>query len=123
MMKSLLICGLVMSTLGMMAQAPAGAPAPKPGLTLTTTAFEDGGIIPNKYTMAAAQAAWVSPKLDWTNVPAGTVTVGASIKLFAPVIVTPGRADKSRSMPFSTFRAITELWISELASKYRPAPN
>jgi hypothetical protein len=45
----------------------------KPGLTLTTTAFEDGGIIPDKYTEAAKGAA-VSPKLAWTNVPDGTVT-------------------------------------------------
>jgi Raf kinase inhibitor-like YbhB/YbcL family protein len=40
----------------------------KPGLTLTTTAFEDGGIIPTKYT-AAASGPPVSPKLIWTNVP------------------------------------------------------
>jgi Raf kinase inhibitor-like YbhB/YbcL family protein len=43
-----------------------------PGLTLTTTAFEDGGVIPNKYTQADPNP--ISPKLDWTNVPAGTVT-------------------------------------------------
>ena len=49
------------------AQAPAG-----PGLTLTTTAFEDGGVIPVKYTSADPQA--VSPALTWTNVPNGTVT-------------------------------------------------
>jgi Raf kinase inhibitor-like YbhB/YbcL family protein len=45
---------------------------PKPGLTLTSTAFEDGGIIPAKYTQNDPSA--VSPKLDWINVPAGTVT-------------------------------------------------
>jgi Raf kinase inhibitor-like YbhB/YbcL family protein len=52
------------------AQAP-GAPAqpPRPGLTLTTTAFPDGGVIPNKYTQAGEQ---VSPALSWTHVPAGT---------------------------------------------------
>ena len=53
-------------------EKPAARPAPGPGLTLTTTAFEDGGIIPNKYTMADPAA--VSPKLTWTNVPAGTVS-------------------------------------------------
>jgi hypothetical protein len=42
----------------------------KPGLTLTTPAFEDGGVIPNKYTQASPMP--VSPELDWTNVPAGT---------------------------------------------------
>src|SRR3954447_13461179 len=49
------------------------ATPPKPGLTLTTSAFEDGGIIPNKYTMSATGAA-VSPKLTWTHVPDGTVS-------------------------------------------------
>src|SRR5580658_5348245 len=48
-------------------KAPAG-----PGLTLTTTAFADGAEIPTKYTMSDPNA--VSPKLEWTNVPPGTVT-------------------------------------------------
>jgi len=54
-------------------QAAAQPKAPaRPGLTLTTTAFEDGGIIPNKYTQSDANP--VSPKLEWTNVPAGVVS-------------------------------------------------
>jgi Raf kinase inhibitor-like YbhB/YbcL family protein len=67
------------------AQAPAGAqgaggggqrgggrgPQP-PGLALTTTAFPDGSEVPTKYTSADPNA--VSPKLEWTNVPMGTVT-------------------------------------------------
>jgi Raf kinase inhibitor-like YbhB/YbcL family protein len=48
-------------------KAPAG-----PGLTLTTTAFEDGGIIPAKYTQQDPKP--VSPVLTWTHVPDGTVT-------------------------------------------------
>jgi hypothetical protein len=52
--------------------APAPAPL-KPRLTLTSTAFEDGGIIPNKYTMAA-EGAPVSPHLTWDYVPDGTVS-------------------------------------------------
>jgi Raf kinase inhibitor-like YbhB/YbcL family protein len=72
-MKKLAIA-VLMSTMGAMAQTPS-APAPaKPGLTLTTPAFEDGGIIPIKYTQAAAPADAVSPKLVWTNVPEGTVS-------------------------------------------------
>src|SRR5262245_66566679 len=51
---------------------PAARPAPGPGLTLTTTAFEDGGVIPVKYTSADPKA--VSPESKSTNVPAGTVT-------------------------------------------------
>lgn len=41
-----------------------------PGLTLTSPDFEDGAVIPNKYTQA--DPAPVSPKLEWKNVPAGT---------------------------------------------------
>ncbi len=68
--------------LGLSAQQPPAGAAPGgpgrgrgptgPGLTLTTTAFADGAEIPVKYTSADPNG--VSPKLDWTNVPAGTVT-------------------------------------------------
>ncbi len=50
-----------------------------PGLTLTTPAFQDGGIIPNKYTRAAEGHA-VSPGLTWTNVPMGTVTFALLVR-------------------------------------------
>ena len=74
-MKKLLIGLVLSSTIGAVAQTPAAPPAMnKPTLTLTTTAFDDGGIIPNKYTQAAENGAAVSPKLTWTNVPDGTVS-------------------------------------------------
>ena len=41
-----------------------------PGLTLTSPDFEDGGIIPIKYTQADPSP--VSPKLEWSHVPANT---------------------------------------------------
>jgi Raf kinase inhibitor-like YbhB/YbcL family protein len=57
-----------------LAQQPAGrgGPPPGPGLTLTTTGFEDGGIVPNKYSQADPNP--VSPPLQWSHVPAGTVS-------------------------------------------------
>lgn len=63
---------LMTSSLAFAQAPPAARPAPGPGLTLTTTAFEDGGVIPVKYTSADPKG--VSPELKWTNVPAGTVT-------------------------------------------------
>lgn len=52
-------------------QAPAARPAPVPPLLMTTTAWEDGGVIPDKYTQAAGPAA-VSPELKFGQVPPGT---------------------------------------------------
>src|ERR1700730_4991524 len=55
------------SALGQAKKGPAG-----PGLTITTTAFADGGEIPSRYTQSDPNA--VSPKLDWTHVPPGTMS-------------------------------------------------
>ena len=54
-------------------QAPGGGGrGPQtPALLMTTTAFEDGGVIPDKYTQAAGPMA-VSPELRWSQVPPGT---------------------------------------------------
>jgi Raf kinase inhibitor-like YbhB/YbcL family protein len=72
-----------------LAQQPAQPKAPaRPGLALTTTAFEDGGIIPNKYTQSDASP--VSPKLSWTNVPAGVVT-------FALILHDPDTAPQKKA--------------------------
>jgi len=62
------------ATLSAGQQAPArggaGAPAAAAPMTLTTTGWADGAVIPNKYTQAVPMP--VSPALTWTNVPAGT---------------------------------------------------
>ena len=55
-------------------QAPAGGSqrgsAATSPMTLTTTGWQDGAIIPSKYTQAVAMP--VSPALAWANAPAGT---------------------------------------------------
>ncbi len=70
---------LALAAVSLTAQGPQTPPAPgargggpprTPPLLMTTTAFEDGGIIPDKYTQAAS--APVSPELKWSQVPPGT---------------------------------------------------
>jgi len=58
-----------------------------PGLTLTSPDIEDGAVIPDKFTMKAGAAA-VSPKLQWTNVPAG---VESFVLLFHDPDVSMGK--------------------------------
>lgn len=65
---------LLLSTVAVMAQSPMYKP-PAPGthlpaFVLTSSSFEDGGIIPDKYSMAST--APVSPALAWTGAPADT---------------------------------------------------
>jgi len=43
-----------------------------PPLLMTSSAWEDGGVIPNKFTQAAEGGAAVSPELKWSQVPPGT---------------------------------------------------
>ncbi len=64
---------LISSAFLAMAQDKGGAkggPVP-PALALTTPAFADGSEIPPQYTQSVASP--VSPRLEWTNVPANTV--------------------------------------------------
>src|SRR5207237_1618987 len=54
------------------AQGRAGGRGPAmPPLVMTSTAWEDGGVIPDKYTQAAGAQA-PSPELKWSQVPPGT---------------------------------------------------
>src|SRR5262245_56014598 len=52
-------------------QGRAGRGPATPPLLMTSTAWEDGGVIPDKYTQAGGQNA-PSPELKWSQVPMGT---------------------------------------------------
>ena len=68
---SLCVAALGVAALpGLAQQRSAGRGMAGPGMTLTTPAFSDGDEIPAKYTQSSPSP--VSPKLEWTNVPANT---------------------------------------------------
>ncbi len=48
-----------------------GRGTPTPPLIMASSAWEDGGVIPDKYTQAAGATA-PSPELKWSQVPPGT---------------------------------------------------
>ena len=70
---------VLMATGAALSQGPGGAAGGRgrgpqgPGLTLTSPDIQDGGVIPDKFTSKAGPAA-VSPKLEWANVPMGTMS-------------------------------------------------
>jgi Raf kinase inhibitor-like YbhB/YbcL family protein len=58
-------------------QAPAGQAAPargpaSPPMVLSTPAFPDGGVIPNRHTQVQQAERGISPQLVWVNAPAAT---------------------------------------------------
>src|SRR5882757_9048380 len=66
--RSLLIGAMLLAAGPALAQAP--ATPPPAAMSLTSSSFADGAIIPDKYTQAVP--APVSPALAWTNAPAAT---------------------------------------------------
>ena len=87
-MKRRTICYSAMAILAaataVAAQAPAPAPAGQtpagqggrgpasPPMVLSTPAFPDGGVIPNRHTQVQQAERGISPQLVWTNAPAAT---------------------------------------------------
>ena len=72
-MRSLLTAlVLFAATVTAFAQAPAAPPANRPlPLVLSSPAYEDGGVLPDKYTQKAPQPSPSIP-FSWTGTPAGT---------------------------------------------------
>ncbi len=80
--KALMTATMIVATsLALLAQGPpagggqgrggAGRGPQTPPIIMTSTAWEDGGVIPDKYTQAAGPTA-PSPALSWSQVPPGT---------------------------------------------------
>ena len=95
-----LVAGVVL------AQNPQAKGPPRPGLTLTTPAFADGAEIPAKYTQSDPNA--VSPKLEWTHVPPGTVSF-ALIMHDPDVAIRRNTDDVLHWMAFNIPGTATEL--------------
>ena len=103
-MTGLLAVGalLAMGSASAIAQAPAGGgqgraggggrgPAVPP-LIMTSTAWEDGAVIPDKYT-AAAGATSPSPELKWSQVPMGTQSFALLMHDPEPVLAKGSKMD------------------------------
>lgn len=86
-MGALLFCVL----LAPLAAAQTASPQPPKRLQLESSAFQDGGVIPNEFTAASPDP--VSPPLNWKNAPAGTVS-------FALILHDPGEAPNHNSADF-----------------------
>jgi Raf kinase inhibitor-like YbhB/YbcL family protein len=82
------------------APAPGGAPGARgggrgpqtPPLLMTSPAWEDGGVIPDKYTQAAGPMAG-SPELKWSQVPAGTQSFALLLHDPEPVLAKGSKMD------------------------------
>jgi len=68
--RAIVFTALIFTAASAAAQTAPAQP-PRPAMALTTPAWPDGDPIPLKYTQAGEQ---VSPALNWTNVPPGTVS-------------------------------------------------
>ena len=63
-----------------------------PPLLMTSTAWEDGGVIPDKYTQAAGATA-PSPELKWSQVPMGTQSFVLLLHDPEPVLAKGSKMD------------------------------
>lgn len=69
----------------------AGRGPQTPPLIMTSTAWEDGGVIPDKYTGAAGPTS-PNPELKWTQVPPGTQSF--AIIMHDPEPAIPAKSSK-----------------------------
>ena len=94
------------------AQAPAAPAAPPSGMHpvlmgLTSTSFEDGGILPDRYTAKAVPPGG-SPALAWTSAPAGTKSF-TLVMHDSDVVVGKSTADNTHWVAFNIPATTTSL--------------
>jgi Raf kinase inhibitor-like YbhB/YbcL family protein len=69
--RFVMLGALLLAAAPALAQGPAAPRGnPPPPFTLTSASFQDGGVIPDKFTQASPTP--VSPALSWVNTPGGT---------------------------------------------------
>src|SRR5439155_26413423 len=101
-------------------QPPAGQPPPggqgrgtgrgpaTPPLIMTSTAWEDGGVIPDKFTGAAGPTS-PSPELKWSQVPSGTQSFVLLMHDPEPVLQKGSKMDITHWMVWNIPATATEL--------------
>jgi len=120
MRRPVLSACLLLAASAAMAQTPPapgrGAPRPPP-LLLSSSAIPDGGVIPDKYTVAAQ--APVTVPLSWTNTPAGTQSFVLIIH-DVDVVMGRGLGDNPHWIVFNIPATATALAESPAATPALP---
>ncbi|HXI29783.1 MAG TPA: YbhB/YbcL family Raf kinase inhibitor-like protein [Vicinamibacterales bacterium] len=90
-------------------QARGGGRGPAtPPLIMTSSAWEDGGVIPDKYTQAAGATA-PSPELKWSQVPPGTQSFVLLMHDPEPVLNKGSKMDITHWLVWNIPGTATEL--------------
>jgi Raf kinase inhibitor-like YbhB/YbcL family protein len=71
-MRAIKILTGVTLFVGLIAYSSHSSPSAVPAMTITSSAFEDNGIIPAKYTRSVDKP--ISPSVAWTNAPQETIS-------------------------------------------------
>src|SRR5256714_15526514 len=103
-------------SLALLAQGPpgggqgrgAGRGPQTPPLVMTSAAWEDGGVIPDKYTQAAGATA-PSPALSWSQVPMGTQSFVLLLHDPEPVLQKGSKMDITHWLVWDIPRTSTRL--------------
>lgn len=79
-----------------------------PPLLMTSPGWEDGGVLPDKYTRAAGPTA-VSPELRWSQVPAGTRSFVLLVHDLEPVVNKSSKMDTTHWLVWNIPASATGL--------------